>query len=38
MARSKSDISNSALRIFLQEVGKFYDTEIIGVRAQITLI
>lgn len=27
MARSKSDISNSALRIFLQEVGKFYDTE-----------
>jgi CRISPR/Cas system Type II protein with McrA/HNH and RuvC-like nuclease domain len=25
MARSKSDISNSALRIFLQEVGKFYD-------------
>lgn len=27
MARSKSDISNSALRIFLQEVGKFYDAE-----------
>ena len=27
MARSKSDISNSALRIFLQDVGKFYDTE-----------
>ena len=27
MARSKSDISNSALRIFLQKVGKFYDTE-----------
>ena len=25
MTRSKSDISNSALRIFLQEVGKFYD-------------
>lgn len=25
MARSKSDISNSAIRIFLQEVGKFYD-------------
>ena len=27
MARSKSDISNSALRIFLQDVGKFYDKE-----------
>lgn len=27
MARSKSDIANSALRIFLQEVGKFYDVE-----------
>ena len=27
MARSKSDISNSALRIFLQDVGKFYDVE-----------
>ena len=26
MARSKSDIANSAIRIFLQEVGKFYDT------------
>lgn len=25
MARSKSDIANSAIRIFLQEVGKFYD-------------
>ena len=25
MARSKSDISNSAIRIFLQELGKFYD-------------
>lgn len=25
MARSKSDISNSAIRIFLQEVGCFYD-------------
>ena len=25
--RSKSDISNSALRIFLQEVGKFYDSQ-----------
>lgn len=25
MARSKSDISNSAIRIFLQLVGKFYD-------------
>ncbi len=24
-ARSKSDISNSAIRIFLQDVGKFYD-------------
>ena len=23
MARSKSDISNSAIRIFLQDVGKF---------------
>ena len=23
--RSKSDISNSAIRIFLQDVGKFYD-------------
>lgn len=27
MARSKSDISNSAIRIFLQDVGKFYDHE-----------
>ncbi|KGJ87765.1 HNH endonuclease [Colwellia psychrerythraea] len=27
MARSKSDISNSAIRIFLQNVGKFYDEE-----------
>ena len=27
MARSKSDISNSAIRIFLQDVGKYYDTE-----------
>ena len=27
MARSKSDISNSAIRIFLQDVGKFYDKE-----------
>jgi hypothetical protein len=25
MARSKSDISNSAVRIFLQDVGRFYD-------------
>ena len=25
MARSKSDISNSAIRIFLQNVGKYYD-------------
>ena len=25
MGRSKSDISNSAIRIFLQDVGKFYD-------------
>jgi 5-methylcytosine-specific restriction endonuclease McrA len=25
MARSKSDISNSAIRIFLQKVGKYYD-------------
>ena len=25
MARSKFDISNSAIRIFLQDVGKFYD-------------
>ncbi|OEU72939.1 MAG: hypothetical protein BA869_01840 [Desulfuromonadales bacterium C00003107] len=25
MARSKSDISNSAIRILLQDVGKFYD-------------
>jgi len=25
MARSKSDIANSAIRIFLQDVGKFYD-------------
>lgn len=25
MARSKSDISNSAIRIFLQKVGSFYD-------------
>ncbi len=27
MARSQSNISNSAIRIFLQEVGKFYDKE-----------
>ena len=27
MARSKSDISNSAIRIFLQDVGKFYDEQ-----------
>ena len=27
MARSKSNISNSAIRIFLQDVGKFYDRE-----------
>jgi 5-methylcytosine-specific restriction endonuclease McrA len=27
MARSKSDIANSAIRIFLQNVGKFYDKE-----------
>ena len=27
MARSKSDISNSAIRIFLQDVGRFYDQE-----------
>ncbi len=27
MARSRSDIANSAIRIFLQDVGKFYDTE-----------
>jgi len=26
MARSKSDISNSAIRIFLQNVGKYYDS------------
>ncbi|MGQ7886816.1 HNH endonuclease [Paenibacillus sp. WC2504] len=25
MARSKSDISNTAIRMFLQDVGKFYD-------------
>lgn len=25
MARSKSDISNSAIRIFLQDVGRYYD-------------
>ena len=25
MARSKSDIANSAIRIFLQDVGKYYD-------------
>jgi hypothetical protein len=25
MALSKSDISNSAIRIFLQDVGKYYD-------------
>lgn len=25
MPKSKSDISNSALRIFLQRVGKYYD-------------
>jgi len=27
MARSRSDIANSAIRIFLQDVGRFYDTE-----------
>lgn len=27
MARTKSDISNSAIRIFLQRVGQFYDKE-----------
>ncbi len=27
MARSRSDISNSAIRIFLQKVGRFYDEE-----------
>ena len=27
MARSKSDISNSAIRVFLQGVGTFYDRE-----------
>lgn len=27
MARSKSDISNSAIRIFLQDVGRFYDEQ-----------
>lgn len=27
MPRSKSDIANSAIRIFLQNVGKFYDEE-----------
>jgi 5-methylcytosine-specific restriction endonuclease McrA len=27
MARSKSDISNSAIRVFLQDVGTFYDRE-----------
>ena len=27
MARSKSDIANSAIRIFLQKVGVFYDEE-----------
>jgi hypothetical protein len=27
MARTKSDISNSAIRIFLQNVGKYYDEE-----------
>jgi hypothetical protein len=26
MARSKSDIANSAIRIFFQDVGRFYDT------------
>lgn len=26
MARSKSDISNSGIRIFLQDVGKYYDS------------
>ncbi|MBS1170565.1 MAG: hypothetical protein H6R01_1483 [Burkholderiaceae bacterium] len=26
MARSKSDIANSAIRIFLQDVGRYYDT------------
>jgi 5-methylcytosine-specific restriction endonuclease McrA len=26
MAKAKSDISNNAIRIFLQKVGKFYDT------------
>lgn len=25
MVRSKSDISNSAIRIFLQDVGRFYN-------------
>ena len=27
MARSKADISNSAIRIFLQRIGEFYDKE-----------
>ncbi len=27
MAKSKSDISNSAIRIFLNKVGEYYDTE-----------
>ena len=27
MPRSKSDLSNTAIRIFLQDVGSFYDTE-----------
>ena len=27
MPRTKSDIANSAIRIFLQDVGKFYDEE-----------
>jgi hypothetical protein len=27
MPRSQSDLSNTAIRIFLQEVGSFYDTE-----------
>jgi len=27
MTRSQSDLSNTAIRIFLQDVGAFYDTE-----------
>lgn len=27
MARSRSDISNSAIRTFLQDVGKFYNVK-----------